>query len=236
MCVDTGVTVQVVRQEDLDVGARPNFFTFSATISVCSKSRRLAETLWLFSEMKAAAQTDCSCRPDGVVYRLVIMCCHQESKFEEIVELYIEMSKEGIETDDQTLEHVLSSCMEEKAWRVAMDVLDKLHSRDITLSTGQYASLIRLCVAEGDMNSAIEVFIMMQMMDVMPDASCCHSAMSSIKWLGDPCVGIQLLRDMNQCDISILPETYACILKQCMDARRPETLSKVIEIMGGHGN
>lgn len=227
---------QVVRQVDLEVGARPNFFTFSATISVCSKSRRLSETLWLFNEMKAAAETDSSCRPDGVVYRLVIMCCHQESKLNEIVQLYLEMTKEGIETDDQTLQHVLSSCMEDKAWKVAIDVLDKLHSRDITLSTGQYASLISLCVAEGDMDSAIEVFLMMQMMEVKPDASCCHSAMSSIKWLGDPCVGIQLLQDMNYCDIAILPETYACILKTCMDARSSDTLSRVIEMMGSNGN
>lgn len=228
--------LQVVRQEDLDVGARPNFFTFSATISVCSKSRRLEETLWLFNEMKAEAETDASCKPDGVVYRLVIMCCHQENKFDRIVELYIEMSKGGIETDDQTLQHVLSSCMEERAWGVAIDVLDDLHSRNITLSTEQYASLMALCVAEGDMNSAIEVFIMMQMMEVMPDTSCCHSAMSSIKWLGDPCVGIQLLKDMKSCDITVLPETYACILKQCMDVQSPETLSKVIEVMGGSGN
>lgn len=223
--------LEVVRMGDPKVGAAPNFFTFSAAISVCSKSRRVAETLWLLDEMKAAAKVDSSFQPDTVVYRLVIMCCTREGEHAMALNLFAEMSDGGIEADDQTLEHVLAALIHSMAWERAIQILDKMHARGMVLALDQYNRFIESCSKEGDLSTATEVFLMMQMVGVEPDSnSCCH-IMYAIEASGCPVKGADLVEDMHACGIAVQPETYACLLGGCMKTEDNDLLSKVITMM-----
>lgn len=228
--------LRAARDRDISTGEPPNFFTFSAAVSVCCKSRRVPESLWLLSEMKEAALDDPSLAPDSIVYRLVILCCVREGRHDEAIQLYMEMSEEGIEADDQTLDHVLSAWLAKKEWLMAVEVLHKIHSRCRVLPLVRYNHLLEACAADGDLDMTTEVFLTMQVVGVVPDASTYHHIMQGIEVAGSPQMALELLEDMKLVGVSVLPRTCACLLRVVLGSGRVDFMPKLVKLLEGYCN
>lgn len=223
--------LEAVRLGGPTVGELPSFYTFSATISVCSKSGRVAEALWLLGEMKAAAAKDASIKPDASVYRLVILCCARQNEPAIAVRLLREMSEEGAMPSEDVLQQLLKALVGGVAGKKAVEVLDELHGLGVALPVGCYNSVLKTAANEGDMNTTTEVFLMMQMAGVDPDASSCDHMMHAIATASHPVRGLQLLQDMKESGIHLHASTYAQLLKSCMDDGHSELLPQVFQTM-----
>lgn len=223
--------LETVRLGDDGLGEAPSFYTYSAVISVCSKAGRLDEALWVLKEMKAAAEKDPELLPDAAVYRLLILCGVREDDVDVVRDLLMDMSELSIDADEETLKQVLRCMLHNQAWRWGMDVLDELHRIGVSLPMELYNEILRLNAMTGSIETATDVLLMMQMVEVEPNSTCCHHVMSAVKAAMLPGVGLQFLKDMHECNIDVYPETYASLLFTCLDAGELNTLKLVLEQM-----
>lgn len=212
--------LETVRLEDPLIGDLPSFYTFSATISVCSKSGRLMEALWLLREMKTAAEKDSSLKPDAAVYRLIVLCCVRVGDCNTAVDLLNEMLLKGLDTDEETLKKVLLGFVHAKSWHHATWLLNELHVRGETLPTEHYSDFIESAMETGHFDIATEVFLMMQMTGEKPSACICHRIILGILDRGDLESAVQLVRDMHECGIAVFEQTYKCLSRASMAAER----------------
>lgn len=208
--------LETVRLEDSSVGESTSFYTFSATISVCSKSGRLREAMWLLNEMKAAGTKDPSLKPDAAVYRLILLCCVRQGDCKTAVDILDEMFLGGLETDEETLKRVLLGLVQGGSWQHALWLLDELHARGETLPTEHYSDFIRCSVEKDNLTIATEVFIMMQMAGVKPNACICHHIVLGILVSGDLEFALQFVKEMHACGIPVFEQTYKCLSRASM--------------------
>lgn len=227
---------EAVRMCGPAVGDPASFYTFSATISVCSKSGKLEEALWLLREMKAGAEEDPSLQPDAAVYRLIILCCIKQARCNDAVDLLDEMWQKGLHADDDTLKKVLQALIQGKSFKRAVRVLDSLHASDVVLSVEQYGDFIKSAVEEDSYDVAIEVFLMMQMAGIEPDKQCCDSILLSSAQSGDLDVTIPLLEGMSEFGIPISNRMYACVLEASIKTREMESGLRVVRLMEKHSD
>lgn len=227
---------ETMRVCDLSVGEPPNFYTFSATISVCSKSGQLEEALWLLKEMKDSALEDPSLMPDAAVYRLIILCCIKKGRCDDAVDMLCEMSQEGINADEDTLENIVMALVRVESWKLAIWVLNGLHACGAVLSVEHYGDFIEFAVKAGSIEVATEVFLTMQMLDVKPDQRCCDNIVHATIATEDLDTAIQLLEDMRECEIPISNGAYACVLVASMEARCMESGLRVVNLMEKHSS
>lgn len=209
---------------------KPNFFAFSAAISVCCRSRRVSETIFLLREMSRSAAQDPSLAPDSVVYRLVVSCCVKEGDHVKALEVFGEMSEGGIMADDQTLVLVLKALTATKQWERAVEVMDGVHGRGRVLSIQQYNQIIGACIMDGDVDNAIEVFLMMQMVGVDVDTYTCDHIMTGMHVAQCPHMALDFLDSMQKCGQTVLPRTCGKLLRVVVDSDRLDFLPRLAEL------
>lgn len=192
-----------------------NFFAYSAAISVCCRSGRVKEGLKLLREMENAASQDSSLAPDSVVYKLLVACCMKARKYRQAVDLCWECFNAGLEPDDQSLQHALKALIYLKKWKMAGDVLDKLHARQRYLPVEDYNVFIAGCHADGNLTVITEVLLTMQMVGVSPDAHTCELVLLSIIEAGFPEMGLEFLGGVLSCGIHVAPEAFEACWKSC---------------------
>lgn len=205
--------LEVVRSKGAFAGEGPSFYTFSAAVSVCSKSERLDEALWVLNEMKHAAMDNPLLKPDEAVYRLITLCSARLHKYSVTVEMLSEMKQRGFQAEKETLMEVLSIMVRGRCWRYATWVLNELHSCDIVLSAQTYSDFIGCAVEAGKIGIATEVFLMMQMVGVNPDPYSCHYMVQAAVASGNHVNGKELLEDASEMGIPVLKDTYQCLMK-----------------------
>lgn len=209
--------LEVAKRMDPSSCAHSNFFTYSAAISVCCKSGRLKEGLRLLREMKDASANNPSLAPDSVVYRLLVACCMKHGKDRQAVDSFWECVHAGLEPDDQTLQHALKALTHLKEWRMAGDVLDKLHGRRGGLPLQQYSKFIEACCADGNLQMATEVLLTMQMVGVSPDVQICGIMLLAFRAAGLHDMLTQFQEEMRLSGIPVIP-TSTCSTGSGADA------------------
>lgn len=215
---------------------QPNFFTYSAAISVCCKCRRLMEAMELLEEMKEAGRIDPNFYPDSVVYRLLISCSAKEGRPNKVLELHQDMIASGIEPDDQTLLLVLTALIEVREWRGAADILDRIHARQEVLPLDRYTQFIAACAKDGNLQMATEVFLTMQMVGLEPDARTCHHIMHAIEEAQHPGLGIQLVEDTMSSGITLRMETFVSLIRAVTQSGLLELLPSVANLLERQGS
>lgn len=228
--------LETVKLCDDMVGEPPSFYTYSAVISVCSKSGRLDEAMWVLKEMKAAAEKDLELLPDAAVYRLIILCGVRSQEVKVVRDLLFDMSELGISADEETLKDTLMCMFQNEAWRYGVDVLDDLHRAGASLPLGLYNGLLHLSATAGSLEAATDVLIMMQMMGIEPDSTSCHHIIVAAKAAQVPDVGLRFLMDMHESGLEVYPETYASLLFTCLDTGELSLLKLVLEQMNKECN
>lgn len=223
--------LDIVREGNESLGGPLSFYTFSATISVCSKSGRLGETMRLLREMQAAAKSDTALQPDAAVYRLIILCSARLGKCQVAVDLLHEMFQQGLEADVETLKRVLLALVQCGEWKEAVWLLNLIHEGGEVLSSERYNDFIGCAADAGETGVAVEVFLMMQMAGVIPNSSSCHCMVYAVQASGDLDTGLHLLRDMHEGGILVYTKTYACLMRASIDAGRQDVLQKVTTLM-----
>lgn len=222
--------LDVVRSGKLAMVPKPNFFAYSATISVCCKAGRAVEALQLLEDMNIAAKGDPSLAPDSVVYRLIISCCVKTQRYKAAFNMFRDMSDEGIEPDDQTLGHLLTAFASRKEWKVAMDLIDRVHGRSTALPLSQYNKTIAAMAADRELNAATEVFLMMQMMDVDPDVDTYQHLIHAIEHAKVPVYGIEMLESMQGCSFFASPKTFYSLFRTIAAVEAFELIPRFVAV------
>lgn len=214
--------------------SKPNFFTYSAAISVCCKTGRLVEADRLLEEMKVAAGCDPSLSPDRVVYRMLVSCCAKADRVDRVLELHEEMERLGVEADDQTLKHVLTAQINVRNLEAAIAVMDQMHQKGKELSVKQYAHMISACSEVGNLNMAIELFLIIQMQEVQPCQHICHYLMEAIEAASEPSIGVQLLQEMLEASIPVHMATYVCLIRAVASSDMFELMPTITRLLTQH--
>lgn len=210
----------------------PNFYTYSAVISVCSKSGALDTAMGLFREMQAAADRDAKLQPDASIYRLIIASARNYGEYALAVDMYKEGICVGLDLDLWTLECAVMSCMKLGEWRTALDILEKIpralereeqkqaevdgemERQEAGMCVReQYALILNSCRVSGDVDLAVETMLMMQMMGEQLSPLMCDSVMMAAEVARDTATGLSLLHEMIEHQIEISMECEACLMR-----------------------
>lgn len=220
-------------QARIDV-VKPNFFTYSAAISVCCKSRRLDEGMGLLEDMKSAGLEDQSLMPDTVIYRMLMSCCAKEGRMDQVLELHADMQGLEVVADRQTLMAVLGALIVKREWVSAVEILDKIHEDGEALPVTWYNDFIAGCAQDCNLSISIEVFLMMQMMLVEPNACTFYHLMQAIELAQYPVMGIDLIRQMLDAGAALYMGTYASLVRAIVNLEQFELLPEVTILILQH--
>lgn len=214
--------------------SRPNFFTYSAAISVCCKTGRLMEADQLLEEMKVAAGYDPSLSPDRVVYRMLVSCCAKADRAERVLGLYKEMERLGVDADEQTMQHVLTAQINVKELGAASVMIDRMHEGGKEISSKQYVHFIAACSEVGNLEMAIELFLIIQMQGVEPCQHICHYLMEAIEAACLPTMGVQLLQEMLEAGIPVHMGTFVSLVRAVSSSNMFELMQTITWLLTHH--
>lgn len=208
----------------------PNFYTYSAVISVCSKSGALETAMGLFREMQWMAEEDVRLKPDASIYRLIIASARNYGEYGLAVDMYHEGVCAGLDFDLWTLECALVSCVELREWRTMLDVVgemprvmdregenaeegEEMDEQGAVCVREQYLLILESCRVSGDVDLAVETMLTMQMMGEELDSHVCESVMKAVEVAGDNAAGLGLLHEMMEHHIEISIECEASLMR-----------------------
>lgn len=194
-------------------GLQPNSYTYGALISVCCSAGECDRALQYFEQMKACAVRRPECTPDALVYKNLVPECVKHGKFDLVLTLYKEIVAAGIKVDKNTLSSILDSTMRRRRWDVAGRVLDDVHSSDMVLAPKTYTKLITACADHGDLDDALQFFLVMQMVGLTANTYSCRGLMRAIETAERADMGIELVQGMRQNEIYVSNETYNSLLR-----------------------
>lgn len=228
----------------------PNFYTYSAVISVCSKSGAIPTALKIFSEMKVTCQKDKSMAPDGSIYRLLISAARNSGNHELVLELFNEAEGLGLVLDECTLMCALSASMQLKLWSKVAEILNLLQyvwvqedgiknrtstkwesgkDKEKRKSEGQaferrdcYLRIIDGCAENGDSKLAVEIMLTMQMVGEQIDEPALSGVMKAAAAAGDADTGLSVLHQMLVHGFEIPHKTQNCLMKLLWSTGRNE--------------
>lgn len=184
-------------------GVAPNSYTYGALISVLYSANEWQQALNMFFKM----QQD-GCLVDQLVYKHVMQVCIKLGEFDLVLKLYREIRKEAIELEGLIAASVLTACMRKREWEVAADMLDVYHASNKILSHKLYTQIVGACADHGDVDKALEFFIMMQMVGVHPNSYSCQNMMRAIESAGCVDLGVQFHQEMKESRMFLNDETY----------------------------
>lgn len=208
------------------LGVRPNSYTYGALISVCYSAGKWSKALELFYQMREEG-----CCVDQLVYKHVLPVCIKMGKSDLVLELYRAMQKDQIALEVQTASAVLEACMLCRQWDVAASMLDEYHGDGKVLNHKMYTQLIGACGDHGDVEEALEFFLMMQEVGVNPTSFTCHTMMQAFESAGLVDMGEGLRQEMRKARIFISHETYNSLARLYAKAQRWDEVLSVLNEM-----
>lgn len=206
----------------------PNSYTYGALISVCYSAGKWSKALELFYTMQEEG-----CYVDQLVYKHVLPVCIKLGKFDMVLELYSAMQRNQIDLEVQTASAVLEACMRRRRWDVAASMLDEYHGNGNVLNHKSYTHLISACGDNGDVEEALEFFLMMQEVGVNPTSYTCHCMMQALESAGLVEMGAELRSEMRKARIFVNHETYNSLVRMYAKGQRWNELLFVVNEMGG---
>lgn len=193
-------------------GVRPNFYTYSSLISVCCSAGACSQALGLYKEMKREAEKDPSLRPDVEVYSTLIAACHRRHRASNVMDLYDTMQQECPDAiTTKTMLCVLEACGDAGFWERGFDMLDMIMDQETAVPSTTYIRLLSSCADQGDVQTAVEVFLAMQMAGVCPDPITCHHMVRAAAAAEDLQACLDLVRSMQHEGVPISLPTFKCV-------------------------
>lgn len=209
------------------LGVKPNSYTYGALISVCYSAGKWSKALELFYRMR-----DEECCVDQLVYKHVLPVCVKLGRYDLVLELYGAMQEARIGLEVQTATAVLEACMQSRRWDVAASMLDEFHGSGSVLNHKLYTQLIGACGEHGDVEEALEFFLMMQEVGVNPTSFTCHTLMQAFESAGLVDMAVALRQEMRKARIFVSHDTYNCLARLYAKVHRwNEMLSVLGEMM-----
>lgn len=182
----------------------PNFYSYSAVVSVCCKTGALPAALSLLCLMKQEAQKDESLAPDETTYRQLITAAKRWRNMELVLVLFEEAKLRGLEVDQHCLRCCLEASMGLGRWSQALDIVDKLvHCGSEEGLSGeelqsQFLDIVRGCGDSGEMNLIVEVLLTMQVLGLEPGVEVLTAVMLAAERAEDVKFGMELYQEL--CD------------------------------------
>lgn len=197
----------------MSAGVKPNFYTYSSLVSVCSAAGACSQGLQVLKEMRGCAKELPEIKPDAEVYEALITACYRRRRWRDVIYLHDLMVQDDVNRSSRNaLLYALEACGELGVWKKGMDVLDMLIGMQVEVSGDMYQTLLSCCADRGDLHSAVELFLTMQMAGDVPDPVACHHMVRAAAAAPNPGMCLDLLDDMRDMDILIDVATYKCVL------------------------
>lgn len=205
---------------------KPNFYIYSALISVCCAGGAFQQALDKLGEMRATAKLDPKLKPDVQLYRILMGSFHAAGRHADVLQLFDMLLEDSVEGySSQVLLWVLEDAAKGEDWEKAFLVLDKLNELKMDVPQRVYTKLLATCAKRREFEIAIELFLGMQMAGIVPDSFSCHNmiaAAASAEPDGRLCV--ELLQSMHETKIPVLPCTYEYVFDSRGGGFRGNTL------------
>lgn len=189
-------------------GIRPNFYTYTSLISVCSAAGACSQGLQVLEEMRLAAESNPDIVPDVQVYETLIVACHLQHKSQDVVKLYGMMKTEwSQEVSREALICVMEAFGDIGKWDQAFELLEVMAgmSQEVLLST--YTRLLCFCVNQGTLDTAVEIFLAMQMWGVHPDPIICHYMIQAAASVPNIQMCLELTKSMREAGLEVTHST-----------------------------
>eukprot|EP00210_Caulerpa_lentillifera_P005240 g5007.t1 len=194
-------------------GLLPNTITYTALVSACITAGDFDAAMDTFHKMENAARIDSSCAPNEVTYSKVITVCEECGYYAFAVNCFHEMVTKGIEVDRTVYYSALNSCVKIGSWKEAKGVLSIMHGKGFPASLESYTTMIDHYGANGEMQTAVDLFVKMQELNQCVDEHCCHALMKAIELADNSEMVAELLNCMWKEGIRVKLSTYVSALR-----------------------
>lgn len=179
----------------------PNFYSYSAVVSVCCKTGALPAALNLLCLMKEESQKDKSLAPDKTTYRQLITAAKRWRNMELVLVLFGESKERGLQLDQQCLRCCLEADIELGRWGHALDVMDEVlrtsSSEDAVPGKELHAvfeEIVSGCARSGEVDLAVEALLTMQVLELEPGEKVLNAVMMAAERAED----VQLAEELYQ--------------------------------------
>eukprot|EP00210_Caulerpa_lentillifera_P005232 g4999.t1 len=194
-------------------GLLPNTITYTALISACITAGDFDVAMNTFHKMKNAAITDSTCDPNEVTYSKIITFSEENGYYAFAANCFHEMVTKGIKADRTVYYSALNSCVKTECWEEAEGVLSIMHGEGFAASLENYTAMIKYYGENGDVQTAIDLFIKMQELNQCVDEHCCHALMKAFELADNSEMVAELLNCMWEEGIRVKLFTYVSALR-----------------------
>eukprot|EP00210_Caulerpa_lentillifera_P005234 g5001.t1 len=194
-------------------GLLPNTITYTALLSACIAAGDFDSAMDTFHKMKNAAITDSTCDPNEVTYSKVITVCEECGYYAFAVNCFREMVTKGIKADRTIYYSALNSCVKTECWEEAEGVLSIMHGEGFSATLENYTAMIEHYGKNGEVQTAIDLFIKMQELNQCVDEHCCHALMKAFEFADNLEMVAELLNCMREEGVRVKLSTYISALR-----------------------
>ena len=129
----------------------------------------------------------------------------------------------------------INACQKMGQWREAERILSDMHEREFVASVGVYASMIEHYATYSCWESALDLFMTMQVLGQTVDVRCCEGLMMAFVSGQKPEMAYHLLESMRTNDIQINTSTFSAALRIITAASRWELAYDLVTALHDNG-
>lgn len=191
-------------------GVKPNFYTYSALISVCCNAGACNKAIDIVRDMIYAASsgTDPGIEPDVGIFRVVMTACSRHERHKSVLELHRVMTQGNIPQDEAITTCVLQAFLALSNCRGALDSVHELWAMGAQVDEGLCVGLLGTAAVHEGLQFVVEAFLTLQMGGVEISPELCHPVMVAVRAAGHTEMGMQLLEEMHVAEVAVREETY----------------------------
>jgi pentatricopeptide repeat protein len=197
---------------------RPNMYSYTALISALARVGDWESAEKYFAEMNELSKTDPTVTPNRVTFSSMISAYEKAKKYDSAIAMYEQQLEAKIQPDLITYLSVIGACQasrDEKALRRAVDILENMHSSNLTGTPIMYFNLLAACVDHWEV--AVQVLQGMQKHGVEVTPNMYNSVMQSLFLARQKDQAVDLAKQVDKNSVRLNHVFFDSVLKLCSD-------------------
>jgi len=205
--------------------------TFNTLIKGCCRSKKLAQAVMFFQEMKQMGV-----KPNRITYNSLIDTCVKCNRMFEAWQYYDEMVRNEIHPDNFTysilINGIKSNHGNKEELNKALGMLEKLQlSPDFKPDEIFYNSLIDTCIKFNEINKGLSLFEEMKKKNIEPSGITFGILIKAFGKMNDLVKAFKIFEQMKLKNMRISDVTYGCLLDACVKNERMDLALILVDKM-----